>query len=205
MRTFCLIALLGASLPAAAAAQARTYTVDAEASRLTVHAGRAGLFKFAGHEHEIAAGKFNGEVVADPADIGRSSVSLVFDAGSLKVLAEGEPPEDAPKVQTRMLGADVLDAVRFPEISFRSLKVEGRQESEGIYNVRVTGGLGVRGRTQELTLPLRVEIAADTLTAMGQAVIRQSGFGITPVSVGGVVKVKDELAVEYKIVAKAVQ
>jgi hypothetical protein len=41
--------------------------VDAEASKLTVHAGRAGLFKFAGHEHEIAVGRFSGEVVAMPA------------------------------------------------------------------------------------------------------------------------------------------
>lgn len=203
MRGLCLLALICARLPSLAEAQVRTYNVDPEASRLVVHAGRAGLFKFAGHEHEIAVGSFNGQVIADPTNIGQSSVSLVFDAGSLKLLAEGEPPEDVPKVQSRMLGPDVLDVARFPEIAFRSATVDGRQESEGIYNVRVTGGLGVRGQTQQLTLPLRVELSADTLTATGQAVIRQSAFGITPVSVAGVVKVRDEVAVEYKIVAKA--
>ena len=204
MKRLCLLALLCACLPGVAEAQVRTYDVDPEASRLTLHAGRAGLFKFAGHAHEIAVGSFSGQVSADPTNIGRSSVSLVFDAGSLKVLAEGEPPEDVPKVQSRMLGPDVLDVVRFPEIAFRSATVDGRQESEGLYNVRVTGGLGVRGQTQQITLPLRVELSADTLTATGQAVIRQSAFGIVPVSVAGVVKVKDEVAVEYKIVAKAV-
>ena len=203
MRRLWPLVLLCVSLPALAAAQARTYSVDPEASKLTVHAGRAGLFKFAGHEHEIAVGRFSGEVVADAGEIGRSSVSLVFDAGSLKVLAEGEPAEDVPKVQARMLGTDVLDVARFPEVTFRSSKVEGRPMSEGVYNVRIVGTLGIRGQAQELTVPLRVEVAGDTLTATGQAIGRQSGFGITPVSVAGVVKVKDEVAVEYKIVAKA--
>src|SRR5262245_20167565 len=159
MRRVWPLVLLCVSLPALSAAQARTYSVDAEASKLSVHAGRAGLFKFAGHDHEIAVGHFSGEVVADAAEIGRSTVNLVFDASSLKVLAEGEPPEDVPKVQSRMLGPDVLDVARFPEVAFRSSRVEGRPMSEGVYNLRVAGTLELRGQTQELPVPLRVQVS----------------------------------------------
>jgi hypothetical protein len=42
------------------------------------------------------------------------------------------------------------------------------------------------------------------LTATGRTVIGQKDFGIQPVSAaGGTVKVKNELAIEYRIVARA--
>jgi hypothetical protein len=40
------------------------------------------------------------------------------------------------------------------------------------------------------------------LTATGRFAIRQTDFGIKPISVGGVVKVKDELTIIFTIVAK---
>jgi hypothetical protein len=50
MRTLltCAALLLGA---ASAGAQPRTFLVDAAGSTVTIHVGKAGLFKFAGHEH----------------------------------------------------------------------------------------------------------------------------------------------------------
>ena len=41
----------------------------------------------------------------------------------------------------------------------------------------------------------------DRLTATGKFVIKQTDFGITPISVGGVVKVKNELNITFTIVA----
>jgi hypothetical protein len=53
---------------------------------------------------------------------------------------------------------------------------------------------------------LRVEVGGDTLKASGQLVLRQTEYGITPVTVAGVVKVKDELKIDYAFVAtKAIQ
>jgi polyisoprenoid-binding protein YceI len=57
--------------------------------------------------------------------------------------------------------------------------------------------------TRPITLPVHVEVSGDTLTASGKAVLRHDQFGMLPVSAaGGSVKVKNEIAVEYRIVAR---
>jgi polyisoprenoid-binding protein YceI len=196
-----LAALLVAGQGASAAEQA--YAVVGAESRLAVHVGRAGLFKFAGHEHQVLARSFEGRILAEPEALERSSVSLRFDAGALRVSGEGEPPEDVPKVQEAMLGPKVLDSVRFPSIAFRTTRVSGKPVGTGVYELQLTGELSVRDRTVPLILPVRVEIADGRLVASGRTAFRQSAFGINPISVAGVVKVKDELAVEFQIVARA--
>jgi hypothetical protein len=50
-------------------------------------------------------------------------------------------------------------------------------------------------------LEVEVEQAGGRLTAEARFHIRQTDFGIEPVSVGGVVKVKNELSLEAHIVA----
>ena len=57
--------------------------------------GRSGLFSFAGHNHEVLASGIEGQVVADPQDVARSSVTLRFPAAGLRVTGEGEPAESA--------------------------------------------------------------------------------------------------------------
>jgi polyisoprenoid-binding protein YceI len=201
-RARAFLPLLFASAAAGAAEQG--YTVVAEQSTVRIHVGKSGVFGFAGHEHEVLAPRVRGTVVADPADLSRSSVTLSFDAAALKVTGEGEPTKDVPKVQETMTGPQVLDAARFPSITFRSKSVAGKALSAGVYDLQVTGDLALHGMTRSLTLPLRVEVAADKLTATGKTVLRHSDFGMKPVSAGGgTVKVKNEIGVDYRIVARA--
>jgi polyisoprenoid-binding protein YceI len=193
-----LVLVLGAR---GAAAESRTYVVDPEQSAATVHVGRAGLFKFAGHEHEVLAPRFTGEIRADPLDLAGSSVSLTIDATALKVSARGEPPEDVPKVHERMVGPELLDVARFPSVTFRSTKIEGRETGKGVYELQIKGELMLHGLTRAVVVQARVEVVGDALTATGSFVIRHTDFGLTPVSVAGVVKVKNEIAIDYKIQA----
>lgn len=184
-------------------ASERVYVVLAERSQVTILVGKSGLFSFAGHQHEVLAASLAGEVRADPEDFKGSSVALFFEAAGLRVTGKGEPPEDVPKVQANMVGPKVLDAVRFPAIAFRSVGVSGRRTGAGPWDLVVEGDFGLHGVTKRLKLPLRTEIEGDTLAASGTAVLRQTDFGIRPLSVAGVVKVKDELVVTYRIVARA--
>lgn len=190
------------ALASVAEAADRTYVVDAAASRMLVNVDRSGLFSFAGHRHEVVAGGVEGRVVVVREDPPRSSVSLRFPAAGLKVSGKGEPAEDVPKVQSRMEGPDVLDVARFADVLFRSTTVEGR-EAGGIWNLRVAGELTLKGVTRSLVLPLRVSLEGDVLEASGQVVLKQTDFGIQPVSIAGVVKVKNELGLDYKIVGRA--
>lgn len=185
----------------AALVLAGTYTVDPARCSVAIHVGRSGLLKFAGHTHEVVASRCDGEVVAVPEDLGRSSVKLSFDAASLRVSEKGEPAGDAPKVQEAMLGPKLLDAPRFPGISFVSTAVGGRLASAGVYELQITGDLTLHGVTRRISLPLRVELQGDGLTASGRLSLKQTAFGLSPISVAGVVKVKDEVGIDFEIAA----
>lgn len=196
------LALLALAITGASATSAEVaYAVDPARSSVIINVGRSGLFSFAGHTHTIAAPSLQGRVVAVDADLSRSAVRLTFDATRLTVVERGEPAGDAPRVQEAMLGPKVLDAARFPAITFESTAVVGTRSSAGAYRLTVRGSLTLHGVTRPVTLPLVVEVGADVLKATGRMVLRQTDYGIEPVSVAGVVKVKDELAIEYTIVA----
>jgi polyisoprenoid-binding protein YceI len=196
------IAFLAAFLLAESAqAKPARYLLDAQASSVVVRVGKAGVFGFAGHEHEVVGGSFEGTVVADREDIARSSVEVRFDTAGLRVTGKGEPKKDVPKVQKAMVGPKCLDVTRYPHIRFVSKTVAGKHTQDR-YDLEIRGDLTVHGVTRALSFPVRVDIAGDRLTANGHTVIRQTDFGITPISTAGVVKVKDELALEWTLVAR---
>ena len=137
------------------------------------------------------------------ADLSRSSVTLTFLASALRVTGKGDPPEDVPKVQEAMIGPKVLDASRFAQIVFTSRKVGGKAVGAAAYELQVEGDLALHGVTKALTVPVRIEKAADgTLTATARAVLNQTDHGIKPVSVAGVVNVRNELDLSFRIVAR---
>jgi polyisoprenoid-binding protein YceI len=188
----------------ASGAAGEAYRVDPAASEVLVQVGKAGLFKFAGHTHEVAA-PVEGHIEADPADLARSSVTLTFQAAALRVTGKGDPPEDVPKVQEAMAGPKVLDVSRFAQIAFTSRTVAGRALGATTFEVQVEGDLALHGVTKTIVVPMRVEKAADgTLTATGRTTLKQTDFGIKPVSVAGVVNVRNELDMTFRIVAKPV-
>ncbi len=188
----------------AGGAEGRTFVVDPAESHVTVEVGRAGLLKLAGHEHTVTAKGLSGEVMAFPESLERSSVRLVVAAAALKITASDGPAEDIPKVQATMSGPRVLDVARFPEIRFASTAVTGRKVGDDTWELAVTGDLELHGVRRTLTLPMKVTVRGDSLVAEGEARLRQRDYGIMPVSVAGVVKVKDELALTFRILAGAV-
>jgi polyisoprenoid-binding protein YceI len=197
------LAFLAASLLCASAqAKATRYVLDPKASRLVIHVGKAGLFGFAGHEHEILAGGFEGTVLADTEQIAGSSLEVTFAAPELRVTGNGEPSKDVPKVQETMVGPQCLDVGRHPAIRFVSRTVAGTRASPSRYDLEIRGDLTLHGVTRALSIPVRVDFDGDRMTASGRTVLRQTDFGIKPITVAGVVKVKDELALEWTLVGR---
>ncbi len=178
------------------------YAVDGQQSRVTIEVGRAGLFKFAGHEHTVSAEGLSGEVVVDPEHVERSSVRVVFSASALRVTASGGPADDLPKIQATMSGPNVLDVVRFPDVRFSSTSVAGHKREGETWEIAVTGDLELHGVRKAIRLPLKATLGRDSLVVEGTLKLSQRDYGIEPVSVGGVVKVKDELTVTLKIVGR---
>jgi polyisoprenoid-binding protein YceI len=178
-----------------------TYRVVPEKSSLRIEVGKGGAFGFvAGHTHEVE-GRIQGRVTADASDLSGAEIQLTIRAADLRVSGKGEPPDDVPKVQERMLGPDVLDVARFPEITFRSTSVTVGARQDAAADLRVTGEVTLHGRTKAVTAPVHVRFDRGSLTATGTLTVKQSDFGIKPVSVGGVVSVKDTLTIHFSVTA----
>jgi polyisoprenoid-binding protein YceI len=192
------VPLLVAEAPAQAAP--RVFTLDPAHSRLTIHVGKAGLFGFAGHEHEVIAGTFRGTATFDPERPAQSSVDLTFDAGALHVTGQGEPAADVPQVQAAMVGATCLDAGRFPTIRFvsKSVAAAGAAGPNG-GDLELRGVLTLHGVTRPLTVRVHLDVTGQLLAVTGATTLQQTDFGITPISKAGVVKVKDELTLSWRI------
>ena len=193
-------AALAASV-AVAAAGPRTFTVDAERSRATIEVGKTGAFSFAGHTHEVEAPLTSGVVHLDPDTPARSDVRLEFNAAAMHLTGK-EPAGDAPKVTEAMLGPQVLDVKKFPSITFESTAVTATGTLPSL-TLSVAGNLTIRSTPKPVTVPVAVKVDGATLTATGRFTIKQTDFGIKPISAGGgAVKVKDELTITFTIAAR---
>jgi len=160
--------------------------IDPEHSSFTIHVGKSGLFSVAGHDHEVVAPIAEG--IVDDSEPGH--VWLRIEAAKLTVL----PEQDQAEVQSTMQ-SQVLQSKSSPEIRFESTSIakvgDGKWAS--------TGNLTLHGQTKVITVQVQRENEGYT----GRTKIKQTQFGIQPVSVaGGAIKVKDELQIEFFIVAE---
>lgn len=196
------LALCVALLPAAAHSQPRRFVLEPETSSVTVHVSRAGLFGFLGHDHVVEGALAEGFVVADPDDLASSSIVAIFQSADLRVSDPDGPEADIPEVQAKMEGEDVLDVASWPRIVFSSTSVSGEKIEEDAWRLRVEGELELRGVKRGLVVPVAVRLGEHGLAAAGELELKQSDWGMRPVSVAGVVKVKDELRIRFEIQAR---
>ena len=171
------------------AAQSEMRAVDVRRSVLKIRVFKSGLFSAFAHNHEIEAPIAQGRVELSES----SSVTLLVDARKLRVLDPGLSADKRVEVQKTMDGPQVLDSIRFPEISFRSTAIE----KMGADHWTVRGNLTLHGQTR----PVAVQVALRDGDYRGSATLKQRDFGIAPVSIaGGTVKVKDEVKIEFDII-----
>jgi polyisoprenoid-binding protein YceI len=160
--------------------------IDTEHSSFAIHVGKSGLFSVAGHDHEVVAPIAEG--IVDDAEPGH--ILLRIEAAKLTVL----PEQDQAAVQSTMQ-SQVLERKSFPEIRFESTSIA--KVSDGKW--ASTGNLTLHGQTKVITVQVQREKDGYT----GRTTIKQTQFGIQPVSAaGGAIKVKDELQIEFVIVAR---
>jgi polyisoprenoid-binding protein YceI len=183
-------------------AGARSFTIDAGQSRATVEVGKSGVFSFAGHTHEVEARAVTGTVTVDMDDPARSTVRVAIDASAMKVTGKGESADDVPKVQETMSGAQVLDVQKYPKITFASTSVAVKSRTGATLETNVTGQLTIRNVARTISVPVSVRIDGQTLTASGRFPVKQTEYAIKPVTVGGVVSVKDAVNITFTIVGR---
>jgi polyisoprenoid-binding protein YceI len=201
-RTLVFAGLLLTLLAGMASAEPRRYVIDPAPRQIVIHVGKSGVLGFAGHDHEVVGAVTQGTAVIDQQRLEASSVELAFDAASLRVTGRGEPAGDVPKVQEAMVGPECLDAARFPVIRFRSQAIAVARGGQGAYDLAIRGELTLHGVSRPVQVLVHVVLQNGSVTATGSTKIRQTEFGIKPISVGGVVKVKDEIAIEWHLAGR---
>lgn len=184
----------------ALAAGHRVLRVDAERSLVAVEVRRAGALARLGHDHAVASHHLTGYV---DLDAGRADLYL-----PLALLAVDEPerraeagfdsqPSAAAVAGTRdnMLGK-VLDAERFP---FAVIAVRRAAADATALQVAIT----LHGVSQSFEVPAEIETLPDGIAVAGHLAIRQTDFGIVPLSVlNGALQVADRLDLRFRVVAR---
>src|SRR5262249_1189401 len=128
----------------------------------------------------------------------------------MKVTDPGVSDKERAEIQSTMLGPKVLDEQKYPEIHFKSSRIE----RNGPQQYRVTGVLELHGDTKELTMEVGGGAQPESSAGPGHSNgvdhyhgatrLKQSDFGIKPISLfGGSVKVKDELELEFDVYVRA--
>ena len=180
-----------AIIAATAGLGAEPRPIDTERSTMTVFVYKSGLFSAFADDHIIQAPIAGGSISADAP----LAVEVRVQAAALKALDPKLSADKRAEVQTRMLGPEVLDTEKYAEITFTSTAIE----PAGPDRWTVTGRLTLHGQTRSVTVPV---VRRDG-RYRGTATVKQRDFGIQPISIaGGTVKVKDEVKVEFDIVAK---
>ena len=180
------IPCLGVMLLAGASAAEKP--IDVQHSTIRIHVGKAGLFSAAGHEHWVTA-----PIVQGSLDDGEPShISFQVESGKLSVENDKDlRPDQQAEVQSTMQ-TKVLESAQYPEISFRSTAIEKTTDTTWV----AKGELTLHGQTR----PVSSKVEKQQGAYVGHCQIKQTDFGIHPISVGGVVKVKNELEIEFSMV-----
>ncbi len=98
--------------------QVAHYRFVPEESTFTVQAFAEGLFSAFGHDPLIGIRDFSGEAKFVPGTFEDASVNVVINASSLAVVNDVKE-KDRQEIE-RMMRDEVLETVKYPEISFKS-------------------------------------------------------------------------------------
>ncbi|MGH8745494.1 MAG: YceI family protein, partial [Burkholderiales bacterium] len=161
-----------------------------------------------GHNH-VVTGPVSGEIRAGES-AAESGFRLDVKVASLNVdqaSARGEEgsefaaevsPQARRGTRANMLGQQVLDAQRYPEIRIESVALSGPR-----WNPTVVARTTLHGVTRDLRFSAAVVEDGRRLTVVASFTIRQSDFGITPfAALGGGLRVRDAIDIRIRIVAR---
>lgn len=164
---------------------------NVQQSAITVRVFKSGLFSGFAHNHVVVAPI--AQVAVDP---GRMTAEITVVTKEMKVTDPDVSQKDRTEIQTTMLGPTVLDVAKFPEIHFKSSRIE--QTSPQHY--RVMGTLDLHGASKEIVF----EVTGGPEHYHGATKLKQTEFGMKPISMGGgSIKVKDELELEFDVYSAA--
>jgi polyisoprenoid-binding protein YceI len=165
--------------------------IDTTRSTITVHVGKAGLLSAAGHDHWISAPVSSGSV----RESGALAVQFKVETAKMTVKPDPKVDEKTQATIQKDMETMTLETAKYPEIAFQSSRVEPSGDNQW----KLEGNLSIHGVTKPVSLVVKRANGAYT----GHTVLKQTDFGIKPITVGGgIVKVKNEIEIEFEVYTK---
>jgi polyisoprenoid-binding protein YceI len=177
------------------------YVIDPSGSRFTVQAFATGLLSAFGHNPTIGIRDYDGVIQFVPDTFENASVRVSVRTNAMDVMDEMKG-DDRRKLEQAMYD-QVLEPDRYPTATFESKQVTVQKLGGDLASAHVVGDLSFHGVTQSLALDGRVTGTGTTMRVSGDFTLRQSDFGIKPVSfAGGALKLKDEVKFHFELVVR---
>ncbi len=189
----------------------KSYRIEPAESRLRILVYRGGTMARLGHNHVISSADLQGQIWRG-ATAESSGFELEVPVNTLIVddnAARAEEGEDFPlnvsedaKAGTKanMLRPTLLDGEHFPKISIRATRITGSTA-----NPDVVASMRIKDQTREIRLPVTLSETDSALAIQGSFEIRQSDFGITPLSIAmGALTVQDTVKIKFRLMARAI-
>lgn len=184
------------------------YRIDPRRSRFVAQAFVTGVLSAFGHSPNVAIRDFTGEAELVPGTLENASLRLTVNAASLESVDDLSTRE-RQEIE-RVTRDEVLEVSRFPQITFESDEITGTRIAGDMYRAEIAGELSFHGVKRKCTFDAQVWATADSLRANGEFMLRQSDYGIKPISAaaifsisGGTIKLKDEMKLSFDITARA--
>ena len=177
------------------------FIVDASGSRFTVQAFATGLLSAFGHNPTIGIRDFEGQVQFVPETYEGAFLRLTLRTNAMEVLDEMKI-DDRRKME-QLMNESVLDVEHFPTVEYKSKAITVEKHANDLLRAHAAGELSFHGVMQPLSLDARIMNLGTILRISGQFSLRQSDYGIKPVSfAGGTLRLKDELKFNFDLVAR---
>jgi polyisoprenoid-binding protein YceI len=178
-----------------------TFAIDTSGSRFTVQAFATGMLSTFGHNPTIGISDYEGQIQCTPETWEQAVVRVKVHTQRMEVLDEMKS-EDRRKLEHEMYNS-VLESARFPEAFFESESISVQKLSDNLLTANVTGNLSFHGVKQQLAFSARITRFGSMLRISGEFPLRQSEYGIKPVSfAGGALRLKDEVKFKFELVAR---
>jgi len=181
-------------------AQPNVWQLDTAASELTLHVFKTGLFSGFLHDHLFVPQQWKGTAKFDPGRVEDFNAEVSVTVASLKDNQDKLSAEDRAKVESQLIGPEVLDASRFPEIRFVADRLRVSVQKTGELEGTLSGKLSVHGVTKALDVPVHAWRRGDAQVVLGKVTFNQSDFGITPLhQAAGAIAVEDRVLVDFAL------
>ena len=177
------------------------YLIDRNASRFTLQAFATGILSALGHNPKIGMRDYQGEIQFVPETYDQATVRVTVGTGAMEVLDEMKS-DDRKKLEQTMY-EEVLEVQRFPTALYESKQLTVQRLSDDLLLAHLSGELMFHGVTQSHSFDARVTRMGAMLRISGEFTLRQSDYGIRPVSfAGGALRLKDEIRFNFELVAR---